>query len=180
MDCSPPGSSVYGIFQARILEWVVVFSSRGSSWLKDQTVSCGSCISRQTLYHWATWEAPYNHEKKEKWKWTVMSDSLRPHGHQAPPSMGFSRQGYWSGLRFPSPGKLPDPGVEPRSPTLWTDALPSEPPEKSIRPYDQAILLPAIYTKELRSGTQRVICTLMFIAAVFSVARGGSNPNVHC
>ena len=38
--------------------------------------------------------------------------------HQAPPSMGFSRQGYWSGLPFPSPGNLPDPGIEPRSPAL--------------------------------------------------------------
>ena len=38
--------------------------------------------------------------------------------HQAPPSMGFSRQEYWSGLPFPSPGNLPDPGIEPRSPSL--------------------------------------------------------------
>ena len=38
--------------------------------------------------------------------------------HQAPPSMGFSRQEYWSGLPFPSPGNLPDPGIEPRSPAL--------------------------------------------------------------
>ena len=38
--------------------------------------------------------------------------------HQAPPSMGFSRQGYWNGLPFPSPGDLPDPGIEPVSPAL--------------------------------------------------------------
>ena len=38
--------------------------------------------------------------------------------HQAPPSMGFSRQYYWSGLPFPSPGDLPNPGIEPRSPAL--------------------------------------------------------------
>ena len=49
---------------------------------------------------------------------------------QAPPSMGFSRQEYWSGLPFPSPGDLPDPGIEPRSPTLQADALTSEPPGK--------------------------------------------------
>ena len=54
--------------------------------------------------------------------WTVVS--------QAPPSMDFSRQEYWSGLPFPSPGDLPDPEVEPRSPALWADSLPSEPPEK--------------------------------------------------
>ena len=39
--------------------------------------------------------------------------------------MGFSRQDYWSGLPFPSPGDLPDPGIEPRSPALWADALPT-------------------------------------------------------
>ena len=54
--------------------------------------------------------------------WTV--------AYQAPPSMGFSKQGYWSRLPFPSPGDLPDPGIEPRSPTLQADALPSEPPIK--------------------------------------------------
>jgi len=42
--------------------------------------------------------------------------------------MGFSRQEYWSGLPFPSPGDLPDPGIEPRSPALQADALTSEPP----------------------------------------------------
>ena len=43
---------------------------------------------------------------------------------QAPLSMGFPRQEYWSGLPFPSPGDLPDPGIEPRSPTLQADSLP--------------------------------------------------------
>ena len=50
--------------------------------------------------------------------------------HQAPPSMGFSRQEYWSGLPFPSSGDLSNPGIEPRSPALWADALPSKPPGK--------------------------------------------------
>ena len=50
--------------------------------------------------------------------------------HQAPLSMGFSRQEYWSGLLFPSPGNLPDPGIEPGSPALQADALISEPPGK--------------------------------------------------
>ena len=54
--------------------------------------------------------------------------------YQAPLSMGFSRQEYWSRLPFPSPGHLPNPGTEPRSPTLQADTLPSEPP-----PYDPAI-----------------------------------------
>ena len=52
--------------------------------------------------------------------------------YQASLSIGFSRQGYWSGLPFPSPGDLPDPGIEPRSPALQADALLSEPPGKSI------------------------------------------------
>ena len=46
--------------------------------------------------------------------------------------MGFSRQEYWSGLLFPSPGDPPDPGNEPGSPALQADTLPSEPPGKSI------------------------------------------------
>ena len=50
--------------------------------------------------------------------------------HQAPPSMGFSRQEYWNGLPFPSPEDLPDRGIEPRSPTLQADILTSEPPGK--------------------------------------------------
>ena len=50
--------------------------------------------------------------------------------YQAPLSMEFSRQEYWSGLPFPSPGDLPNPGIEPGSPALQTDALPSEPPGK--------------------------------------------------
>ena len=46
--------------------------------------------------------------------------------------MGFSRQEYWSGLPFPSPGDLPDPGIEPRSPALEADTLTSEPPYKKL------------------------------------------------
>ena len=56
--------------------------------------------------------------------WTV--------AHQAPPSMGFSRQEYWSGLPFPSPGDLPDLGIEPWSPALQADALPSGPPRNPM------------------------------------------------
>ena len=55
VDCSPPGSFVHGIFQARTLEWVAIPFSRGSSWPRDWT--CASYIGRQILYHWAIWEA---------------------------------------------------------------------------------------------------------------------------
>ena len=59
MDCSPPGSSVHGIFQGRILEWVAISYSRGSSPPRDWNwVSCVSCIGRLILYYCATWEAP--------------------------------------------------------------------------------------------------------------------------
>ena len=57
--------------------------------------------------------------------WTV--------AHQAPPSMEFSRQEYWSRLQCPSPGDLPDPRIEPGSPALRPDDLPSEPPGKPKR-----------------------------------------------
>ena len=50
--------------------------------------------------------------------------------YQDSPSMGFSRQEYWSGLLFPSPGDLPNPGIKPGFPELQADALPSEPPGK--------------------------------------------------
>ena len=56
--------------------------------------------------------------------WTV--------AYHAPLSMWFSRQEYRSGLPFPSPEDLPNPGIEPESPALEADALPSEPPGKSI------------------------------------------------
>ena len=51
---------------------------------------------------------------------------------QAPLSMGFSKQEYWSGLPFPSPEDLPDPGDEPWSPALPADSLPAEPQEKPL------------------------------------------------
>ena len=51
---------------------------------------------------------------------------------QAPLSMGFSRQEYWSGLPFPSPGNLPNPGIKPRSPAVQADSLPTELPGKPL------------------------------------------------
>ena len=82
-----------------------------------------------------------SHKKNEvKWlscvwafviPWTV--------AYQAPPSMGFSRQEHWSGLPFPSPGDLPNPGIEPVSPALQADALPSELPGKPGNEWTNAI-----------------------------------------
>ena len=57
-----------------------------------------------------------------------MASSPHPPAPQTPLSTGISRQDYWSGLPFSSPGDLPDPGIKPRSPALQADSLPSEPP----------------------------------------------------
>ena len=54
--------------------------------------------------------------------------------------MGFSRQEYWSGLPFSSPGDLPDPRIEPGSPTLQADALSSEPPGNPVQPLSRVQL----------------------------------------
>ena len=73
--------------------------------------------------------------------WTV--------AHQASLTMGFSRQEYWSGLPLPSSGDLPDPGIEPRSPTLRADAFPSEPPGE-----------PCCYTAETNQPCEAIIIHL--------------------
>ena len=109
MDYSLPGSSIHGIFQARILEWIAISLPRVSSWTRD-----GSWISRiagKTIYHLSHQGSPCLSMKlKVKllshiWlfatPWTI--------AYQAPPSMGFSRQEYWSGLPFPSPGESSRP-----------------------------------------------------------------------
>ena len=76
------------------------------------------------------------YNEKEKWKKVKSLSCVRLFAtpwtvaHQAPPSIEFFRQEYWSGLPFPSPGDLPHPGIEPGSPALQADALPSKPPGK--------------------------------------------------
>ena len=115
MDPSPACSSVHGILQARILEWVAMPSSRGSSRPRDRTLvsciagrffttqqlllfqlfsKCEGCMSASVMCHSAL-------------SWTVAL--------QAPVSMDFFRQEYWSGLPFLSPGYLLNPGVKPMS-----------------------------------------------------------------
>ena len=112
-DDSPSGSPVPGILQARTLGWVAISFSNAWKW-KVKVKS----LNRVRLLA-TPWTAAY----------------------QAPPSMGFSRQEYWSGvplpsprvpewLPFSSPGDSPDPGMEPRSPALQADALPSDPQGK--------------------------------------------------
>ena len=91
---------------------------------------------------------------------SVMSDSETPCtvARQAPPSMGFSRQEYQSGLPFPSPGDLPNPKIKPRSPALQADSLLFEPPEKpSISVLGQ--LLTTAEMALLTTGSHRVLST---------------------
>ena len=92
--------------------------------------------------------------------------------HQAPPSMGFSRQEYWSGLPFPSPGDLPDPGIELRSPTLQADALTSEPPGK---PQEITIPAPKMFREELK--WRLVQCLSQCINAKYSIKEEDSGDN---
>ena len=145
MDCSPPGSFVHGILQARILEWAAI------SLLQGIFLTQGSSLCLLCLFYWQVGTLPpvlpgkprkrapckcgswritpieavslivstgLYKNKKRKGKslsrvrlfatpWTVP--------YQAPPSMGFSWQRYWSGLPFPSPEYIPGTGIEPRS-----------------------------------------------------------------
>ena len=76
--------------------------------------------------------------ESESVSYSVIPNSLKPHGlhciplDQASVSMEFSRQEYWSGLPFPSAGGSFDPSIEPKSPALLADSLPSEPPRKPL------------------------------------------------
>ena len=112
----PPGSSVHGILQIRILEWVAFLFSRGSSWPRDRTwVSCTAC---RFFTVWASRKPIVKVKSLSRvllfvTPWTI--------AYQAPPSMGFSRQEYWSALLFPSPGDLPNPGIKSGSQRVWHD-----------------------------------------------------------
>ena len=78
MDCSLPGSSIHGIFQARILEWVAISFSRRSSWPRDWTHVSHIVGRRFTV--WTTREVLFRSEWVSEWSCSVMSDSLQPHG----------------------------------------------------------------------------------------------------
>ena len=81
--------------------------------------------------------------------WTV--------AYQAPPSMGSSRQESWSGLSFPSPGDLPNPGIEPGSPAFQADALTSEPPRSHLSPNPPSRYFPKQAEKPHSPGMIKVI-----------------------
>ena len=84
--------------------------------------------------------------------------------HQAPPSMEFSRQEYWSGLPFPSPRDLPNPGIKPKSPTSWADALPSEPPRNPC-------MFMESYLKKKKRWNRSFLLSLHQRTLIFSITK---------
>ena len=110
MDYCLSGSSAHGILQARILKWVAIPFSTG---FDPGIEPMSPALQADSLPS----EMPGKVKVKSLSRvrlfaipWTV--------SYQVPPSMGFSRQEYWSGLPLPSPGDLPNPGIEPGSPAL--------------------------------------------------------------
>ena len=88
-----------------------------------------SSVLLNTVFQYQEQCSGYNRER-ESVSHSVVSDSLRTQGLQGPLSMEFSRQEYWSGYPFSSPGDLPDPAIKVVSPALQADSLPSESPGK--------------------------------------------------
>ena len=88
-------------------------------------------LGAQNLSQWTTREVPSLFILMRVCIWVTQSCPTLC-DLMAPVSVEFSRQEYWSGLPFPSPMGLPDPGIEPRSPALWADSLLSKPPENLI------------------------------------------------
>ena len=141
--CSPPGSSTHGIFQARVLEWTAI--------ALPPSISRTFIFPNETSYLWKT-HYPFpsasvsvNHHsifylrEFDYMTYLKVSSLSRVQlfvtpwtvAHQAPQSVKFSRQEYWSELPFPSPGDLSNPGIKPRSSAWQADSSPSEPPEKT-------------------------------------------------
>ena len=146
MHCNPQDSSVHGILQARILVWVFISSSKGSSQLRDQThILSLHCIA--ILLHCRGILYPLSHLGRlllllSHFSHVGLCATPETAAYQAPPSLGFSRQEHWSGLPCPPPGDLPNPRIEPRSPTLQVDSLPAEPQGKpSTKNWEKNILL---------------------------------------
>ena len=115
MDCSQPGSPVHGILRARVLEWVAILFSRGSSWPRDWTQV--SCIIGRFFTIWATRE--YQDLRR-----AAVSDSLQPHGPQPARLLcPWDFPGKNTGVDCHFLLQRIFPGVEPRSPALQADSL---------------------------------------------------------
>ena len=111
----------------------------------------------------ATWEALL---KVKSLSCVQLFATLWTVAHQAPPSVGFSRQEYWSGLPFPSPRDLPDLGIEPRSPELQADALTSEPPGKPC--WSQCL-----FTVLKILGLLRIMLNLLYLCSINGTIKPG-------
>ena len=102
--------------------------------------------------------------------WTV--------AHQAPLSMGFSRQKYWSGLPFPSPGDLPNPRIEPRSPSLQADTLTSEPPGNLSHIQRTSAIRSPVHLASFRKGLNILSVFRLSVSSHLANIKAGSNPVV--
>ena len=122
MDCKLPGSPVQGILQARILEWIAIAFSRGSSRPRDRARV--ACIAGGFFTISATRDAVGGDGLVTKscltlaTPWTGNLPGFSVHG--------FSRQEYWSRVPLPFPGDLPNPGIQPGSPALQAGSLLTE------------------------------------------------------
>ena len=110
MDYSPPSSSVHGILQAKILEWVAIPFSRGSSQPRDQTQS-SALQADYCLSH----KGSPNNVCPKSLSHVGLSATLWTVALQDPLFMDFSKQEYWSGFLCPPSGVLLNPGIEPTS-----------------------------------------------------------------
>ena len=111
-----------------------------SSPVRDRTPV--PCTGTQSLHHWTSREIP-NPYKVLVAKSCLTLTTPWAVACQAPLSMEISRQEYWNGLPFPTPGNRPNPEVKPRSPALQADSLPSEPPGKPLIPYILYLISPS-------------------------------------
>ena len=111
-------------WMASLTQWTWVWASSGSWWWTGQPGVLQSTGSQRVGHDWAT---ELNCSCVLVAKSCLILASPRTKVHQAPLSMGFSRQEYWSGLPFPSSGDLPDPGIEPQSPALAGRFFTTEP-----------------------------------------------------
>ena len=156
-DCSPPGFSIHGIFQANVLEWVSVSFSRGSSWPRDRT-----WVSRIAGRCFTGWPTRENKEGRGAINGEIVIDictllyihvcalslrtclTLQPHGLKPArlfcpwDSPGKNTGG---GCHALLQGNLPDPGIESMSPALAADSLPLAQPGKPIAVYLKCIYI---------------------------------------
>ena len=107
-----------------------IFHQHMPNWLLDNKILFYNYLLNLNLL--PPFILPYLHENTESVSHSVVSNCVTPQtvAHQASLSMGFSRQEYWRGLPFPSPGNLSDPQNKPRPPALQTNSLASQPPGK--------------------------------------------------